>query len=850
MKNNEPENNVDNGAQTGHSAANCSQCGKPVASTGRVGSLTSYLFQSNTGNTCVCHRTSSPGKKSTAVGANKGDVEFCPRCGLEKVSKSQAGSLTGYLFQHTRCRCQQDAKFDSAAMSQKFWKLKEQGRITSSSSFDKERSGGGVHVDLIKGAIIGGAYRIIKAIGRGGMGEVYLAEQITMGKECALKVIPPEQVTEMGWLRFQNEAKIFAKLQHPNLVRVFDLGIHEGCLPFYAMDFVSGDTVADLLQKNGPMPLPAAIEIFSQVCDGVDYAHRNGVIHRDLKPANIMIERRRSSDKMAVRVLDFGLAKLVQRDRESQSLTAVGEVFGSPFYMSPEQCTGRRIDNRSDVYSVGCSLFECLTGRPPFDGNQAVTITEDHVNTDPPSLEDVVGSGVFPDSIEVVLAKLLRKNPAERYQTLAELKGDLERVLRGESVEPFYVSRTRSAPLFEEPEEVLPSFMPRNAAPSLNVPRSWIVAGVVALISATIAATTFFVFIDGSKGTGTSHMPETKLQSPFVESTSEEKSKSIPAEEIKDTLVKWDGKPYFRGYETHSGLRMRTWSFPIDPYGANWGLFIDTKSADFGLTGLAGKKTATLDTTAAVELMSCVLLSPDLLKGFTDGNIDQLRFKELKGGELDKIVDGLAQLKSMSDILFDFHAGGSRKKPSATYLPHVVRAMNTFPNLRTVKFILPVDGAVIAEAQGLRKLKSIDLNGPVTNVSALIERLGGSTALQTLIISDPVLSIGDVRNIAKCPNLHRLDINLEQIDKTTAGEKLRVLAAAKGLKILTVSHVPETRESIEALKAFSGQGLNQLEINESGNWSTSSKVILKSYLPKTTIQFAWSQKGQWNKQVI
>ncbi len=167
----------------------------------------------------------------------------------------------------------------------------------------------------LPGAIIGGAYEIIKLLGRGGMGEVYLARHKTLDKKCALKVIPPDQVTEVGWQRFQLEARAVAKLDHINLVRVTDLGIHEGCLPFYAMDFVDGKNLAEILAEQGPMPLNMVLEIFTQVCDGVECAHRGGILHRDLKPANIMLTTSDPGLKQA-KVMDFGLAKLTGQDRD------------------------------------------------------------------------------------------------------------------------------------------------------------------------------------------------------------------------------------------------------------------------------------------------------------------------------------------------------------------------------------------------------------------------------------------------------------------------------------------------------------------------------------------------------
>jgi serine/threonine protein kinase len=369
---------------------------------------------------------------------------------------SAFGAVTLNLRQNEK------ADFSQGAMSGKFSRLKQEGLGTTfNRRTDQTDSSKVPQIDLATGAIIGGAYEIIKMIGRGGMGEVYLAEHRTLKKNCALKLIPPEQVTEVGWHRFQQEAKAFAKLDHVNLVKVSDLGIHEGCLPFYAMELVVGKTLADMLAGDGPMGIKTALEIFTQVCEGVAYAHRVGIIHRDIKPANIMVVKN-ASGKMTVKILDFGLAKLTQQDRERQSMTSMGDVFGSPYYMSPEQCAGQKVDNRSDIYSIGCTLFECLTGRPPFDGHSSVAIIFSHQEADPPSLSEATNGHFFPPSIETVMEKLLRKDPDERYQIVTELRIDLEKLARGEEITPYrgksdsnYNGYTagRSAPPWREYED-------------------------------------------------------------------------------------------------------------------------------------------------------------------------------------------------------------------------------------------------------------------------------------------------------------------------------------------------------------------------------------------------------------
>jgi serine/threonine protein kinase len=407
-------------------------------------------------------------KNERGKGSNR-----CAKCGLQIVTDSKEYSLTGFLLQSTRCKCLPDQAFADGVMSAKFYKLKQTGSGTIFAPVESPLSASATNsIDLAPGIVIGGSYKIIELIGRGGMGEVYLARHEALGKKCALKVIPPEQVTEIGWQRFQLEARAVAKLDHINLVRVTDLGIFEGCLPFYAMDYVEGKTLAQLLAEDGAMPLPTMLKIFMQVCDGVECAHRSGLLHRDLKPANLMVSIS-STGTLQAKVLDFGLAKLISHDRTRQSLTAVGDIFGTPFYMSPEQCNGEILDNRSDIYALGCTMFECLTLQPPFVGHLTAAVIFGHLEGQPPSLESIVGTGKFPASIEVVMAKLLCKNPAERYQTLSHLRLDLELIAAGKDVRPVHISHgAKAVPVIPEPPLTEPPLTePPLTEPPLTEPQ-------------------------------------------------------------------------------------------------------------------------------------------------------------------------------------------------------------------------------------------------------------------------------------------------------------------------------------------------------------------------------------------
>ncbi len=294
---------------------------------------------------------------------------------------------------------------------------------------------GGAAVDATfpPGTIIGGAYKIVSLLGIGGMGAVYLVEHTALHERYALKVLAPELVNEQNWLRFQAEAKTVASLNHATFVKVYDLGIHDGLAPFYSMDYLPGRSLEQILVDDGPLEFGHAIDVLLEVLDGLAYAHRNGIIHRDIKPGNIMIDADKKVE--SVKVLDFGISKFIGPDLATQqSLTAAGDIFGSPFYMSPEQCTGGVVDARSDIYSIGCTLFELITGFVPFEGSSSFETILMHEEQEVPSLFEVAPDGKFPPSLDVVLAKALAKFPQDRYQSAKELAIDLTRIREGKDL--------------------------------------------------------------------------------------------------------------------------------------------------------------------------------------------------------------------------------------------------------------------------------------------------------------------------------------------------------------------------------------------------------------------------------
>jgi serine/threonine protein kinase len=290
------------------------------------------------------------------------------------------------------------------------------------------------------GQIIGDNYQVLAWIGAGGMGNVYRVRHNIMQTEYALKTLSADKITDVAWRRFQTEAQAIGRMSHPNVVGIYNLGLHDGRLPYYVMDLLKGQSLLDILKTNGPLDVDAALSIFIEVCAGIGYAHKKGIVHRDIKPGNLLLVDQPGQGGGKVKIVDFGIAKLTGiTDATIQKLTNAGEVCGSPYYMSPEQCEAGKIDARSDIYSLGCTLFEALTGSPPFKGRNAMETMLLHQSAKVPSLTAITGGKTFPPMLERAIATMLAKAPMDRYQNMERVSEDLDSVLKGDNqaVQPY-----------------------------------------------------------------------------------------------------------------------------------------------------------------------------------------------------------------------------------------------------------------------------------------------------------------------------------------------------------------------------------------------------------------------------
>jgi serine/threonine protein kinase len=267
-------------------------------------------------------------------------------------------------------------------------------------------------------------YELISRLGHGGMGVIYKGRRIDDHEVIALKVLHAHLLNDPeSKKRFEQEAAACRDLKHRNLIRMLEFGFSKHGQPYMTMEFLEGKQLADLIEKRGRLEVRKFINIFTQICDGLNHAHQKGIVHRDVKPSNVMIIKSDAGVEIA-KIVDFGIAKRhVEENREK--LTATGNVLGSPAYIAPEQCAGQDADPRSDIYSLGCVMYEALTGNPPFVHDSAIKVLLMQLSEKPQPLSMACPDAEVPFELETIVMRCLEKDPAARYQNASELGADL-----------------------------------------------------------------------------------------------------------------------------------------------------------------------------------------------------------------------------------------------------------------------------------------------------------------------------------------------------------------------------------------------------------------------------------------
>lgn len=335
--------------------------------------------------------------------------DLCNECG-RVIREKRVGTLTSWIFAATRCTCQDDDNLTASKKPTLVDRLVDKGapRAVHEAFRDK--------------------YEILDYLGSGSVCSVYKVEHVHLKSVMALKVLEENlNDHEMFVQRFKREGQSLSKLSHPNLISFQDFGITSDGRAYLAMEFVEGYTLADAIALNERLPVSMAMDIFEQLVRGLIHAHEQGIIHRDIKPENIMVG---VDDGTMAKLLDFGLVKVITE--ENNTLTKTGEVFGSPLYMSPEQCLGKKVGPQTDIYSLGIVLYEMISGECPISGASDAQIIENQVSQKPDSILQMKDwkndSAIKDEDIDELIMKCIEKSPEDRYENFADILGRLTEI--------------------------------------------------------------------------------------------------------------------------------------------------------------------------------------------------------------------------------------------------------------------------------------------------------------------------------------------------------------------------------------------------------------------------------------
>lgn len=638
--------------------------------------------------------------------------------------------------------------------------------MPSSSGDASDQSGRAA--SLCDGQIVEERYRVLNLVGRGGMGSVYKVEEILSKRILALKTLHPESLSETTWRRFQKEVQASQRLDHPTLIRIYHLGLIAGSQPYFVMEFFEGKTLAEQIKTTGCLELETALLIFIQTCFALGYAHKMGVIHRDLKPSNIMISGINQGANVDVRIVDFGIAKVIDAEEtKSMTLTKTGEIFGTPYYMSPEQCLGVAIDHRSDIYSLGCVLYEALAGTPPFLGESALPTMMKHQSERPQSLKEASFGKEFPETIENLVMKLLEKRPDDRYQNLYDAAHDMNEVMislrSGSSPE---ITKARSERL------------PAAKASPLRTTRNTSDISGIALYAVVLAACSIGAFILGRQAP--------RELWPLSKPTATSVSLITQPDHFDNRYsrppldVNYIKSEYYSSWSP-SDPATRLFHFPPGPENS-LGMIVDVPP---GVKFLTIKDGALVEATRhahgdvivknfqpfGLAVSDLSQEEPDLMRKFRPDELKTI--EQINSYYPDQSLAYLSSLPSVESLNI---------RDSKNLTDNCFTYINELPNLKKLSVGQEINSAGILRLKRLRNLNTFRCKS-MDDSTRVLSALAGSTAIEELGFRHGLLKDSDCRLIATMPNLKRLDISMNGLLSEKALEYLRTLSKLEFLYI-------------------------------------------------------------------
>ncbi len=386
-------------------ARNCRKCGLPKHRQNAGGSITQWI------STCNCDKEPNP---------SKGDrLTLCPSCG-KRFDAGRSGSLTQWVFRSDVCSCNRPQNVE---IGSKGPRQRSTGRSDQTPHAPEEE------LQLDPATFPTDRYKPLAVIGQGAAGVIYLCRDRLLRKKVAVKCL--KSINSEQLVDFQREAKATSQLTHEGIVKVLDFGIAQSGAPYMVMEYVRGVSLEQRIRESGPLPLSEALRLFANVASALSYAHEKGIFHRDIKTSNIVV----TEDTKDVRIIDFGVALFANQDAQQSTVVGGRTIVGTPAYMPPDQANGLEYDARSELYSLGCVLFESLSGQTPFAGATALEVLSKHACASAPTLSSLTDCD-FPSSVESLLAKCLEKDPDDRFQSMNEFQLTLKDIEQSIIEEP------------------------------------------------------------------------------------------------------------------------------------------------------------------------------------------------------------------------------------------------------------------------------------------------------------------------------------------------------------------------------------------------------------------------------
>lgn len=664
-------------------------------------------------------------------------------------------------------------------------------------------------------------YEMLGELGKGGVGTVFRVRDRISHKEFALKMLQPEYVKERAAIkRFELEAMAARALMHPNLVEVHDYGRTALGAPFILMSFVNGQSLADVLAQEMYLKPSRVVEIFLQACDALAYAHENGVVHRDIKPGNIILERGDSARPLFadyIKIVDFGIAKVTQGiTGDTSQLTQTGEIFGSPLYMSPEQCTGARIDARSDIYSLGCVMYECLTGVNPFAADNPVQIILKQLHDSPPPFRKASPSLKIPHAFETVVLGALAKEPQARYQSMRDVASDLMLIQEGKQP--------------QGPKALSGAKLPASKALGGNR------IGIMLLVLNTILAgfVVWFVMTRNQAPTAPASSQPVAAQEPLDAMVqTADKSLALMEDQTKAAVA---GPPF-------AAVPMQKatppWQFEFLPT-VSLGRIV--QSGSFKSVTAVRRVSFPAVRPLYLNASAAVLAQPKILQRFRD---DELYGFCSASPFDDRVLNAVKRFTGLKELLM----------PGADITRQGLEDLKSLRQLATVdvsRTKLTNDAfAVLGSWPGLRELTMDELNlfdddlakmaflsrlsvlrmSHFKNVSRTLKSLQSSRTLSYLKIQDDNLTDQDLATVAGIKSLRAVDIGY---NKQLHASALHSLAALPELSVLHIAGCKMSpAEALPEVRKLNG--ITTLVVDRT--WTEAQLNAIRLAMPKLSVQY-------------